>query len=706
MDPSAQYTTEAVVGRGRFGVVWKAVHKKSGRVVAIKVLNLDTPEDEIREVQLEIAMLAELKHVPNVTHYHGLHLHHTQLWIIMDYCAGGLVRTLLRPGPMEERHLAVIVRELLVAFQHVHRMGVIHRDVKSANVLIAKDGRVQLCDFGVAAKLTNDALKRTTMAGTPYWMAPEVIMEGTAYNSKADIWSLGITAYEIATGNPPYCNMDLMQAMQLIAHLKPARLESRGHSPLLREFVALCLDEDPEQRPSADTLLKLRFIKAHRTTPTLVLQETILRYLKWRENRGSRELFHAIEEEMPRDTGDDKISFKWDFDLLLLQEYVVEPEPLPTLPPDGSDSDHEFPTHSYTLHHSQPDTIREGGHTTMGPLTLTPKQNPAAPKLLLQLFANEEEEEPSETTQQLPLQSTTTALSSVMNTLSTSKTLLPLPPLNMIEIPNMDDLHILRQTAQPPPPLVHTQSMGVLESRSDSLRAVTPSALLAGAFRAPPSSLVPPPAVSLPHRRPTTPLPGPPLVSSETQQLPLRVPTMKPVTSPNSVPLLQPINTKPEAQTLLLGLGLNLHRKHPDLHLKMPTPTASIPNLLALMDSQPLALQLPVVNQFGIAAGQAGTMTPVGEKFDNPIARRGPLRLELLLVVRPDLVLALLQLGSEDPNTSTGAVVAERLDPLPPLDMRLLTDALDKDKLVLEVETLLGHVSRSLGVVEMELKGL
>ncbi|ODQ77769.1 hypothetical protein BABINDRAFT_40914, partial [Babjeviella inositovora NRRL Y-12698] len=314
------YTRTEVIGRGKFGVVYKGVHNKSKKIVAIKVLNLDTEEDEVKDVQQEIQFLAELRNVPNVTHYYGSYLHDTKLWIIMDYCAGGSIRTLLKPGPIEERYLGVIVRELLVALQSVHSMGVIHRDIKSANVLVARDGRVQLCDFGVAAKLTSEALKRTTMAGTPYWMAPEVIMEGTAYNVKADIWSLGITAYEIVTGNPPYCEYDAMRAMQLITKLKPPRLEGRAYSALLKEFIALCLDENPAERLMADDLLRSKFVKFHRTTPTTALKELISRYLVWREKKSSRDSFVHIEDEL----NSSEILVKWDFDSLSSAEYVVE----------------------------------------------------------------------------------------------------------------------------------------------------------------------------------------------------------------------------------------------------------------------------------------------------------------------------------------------------------------------------------------------
>ncbi|CAI5756488.1 unnamed protein product [Candida verbasci] len=342
----SSYKRIEVIGRGKFGIVYKAQNKQTKQIVAIKVLNLDNQDDEILDVQKEIQFLTELKNIPNITHYYGSILNDTKLWIIMDYCAGGSLRTLLKAGVLEEKYIGIIVRELLITLNYVHKLGVIHRDLKAANILVSKDGHVQICDFGVATKLTNSSAKRNTMVGTPYWMAPEVIKTGETYNSKADIWSLGITIYEVATGNPPYCDKDPNWAMQLISSKTPPRLEGREYPQPLKEFIALCLDENPEERLSAEELLKTsRLVKIYKNLPTNLLKEVISRYLLWRDRNSSRDSVFINLEDEPEELVDktveqkhnnlnlhhdnssnQQIQVRWDFDSLESREYIMENE--------------------------------------------------------------------------------------------------------------------------------------------------------------------------------------------------------------------------------------------------------------------------------------------------------------------------------------------------------------------------------------------
>ncbi|PWN30723.1 Pkinase-domain-containing protein, partial [Jaminaea rosea] len=253
-----------LVGRGAYGAVYRGVHLASGSAVALKVVNLDTPDDDVSDIQREVALLSQLREAEqkNVVRYWGCWLKGPELWIVMDYAEGGSVRTLMRTGPIAEQYAVIIVRETLVALSYLHKAGVIHRDIKAANILLTNQGKILLCDFGVAASLVSTAAKRTTFVGTPYWMAPEVITTGKSYDQSADIWSLGITIYEMVTGNPPLADQEQMRAIMLIPKNKPPRLPTdKDFSPPMRDFVSSCLNEEAKERPSADELSKAKWIK-------------------------------------------------------------------------------------------------------------------------------------------------------------------------------------------------------------------------------------------------------------------------------------------------------------------------------------------------------------------------------------------------------------------------------------------------------------
>ncbi|KAK9472942.1 kinase-like domain-containing protein, partial [Dipodascopsis tothii] len=351
------YTLNEVIGRGNFGIVYKGYNKLTKKVVAIKVLNLDTAEDEVKDVQREVALLTQLNQgdAQNIIRYHGSHLVGARLWIVMDYCSGGSVRTLLAMGKIEEKFTSVIVRELLLALHYIHRCGVIHRDIKAANILVTNDARVQLCDFGVAAQISANHPKRSTIAGTPYWMAPEVITEGASYNFKADIWSVGITVYEMSTGQPPYSEQDGMRAMFLIPRSKPPRLEGLNYSAALKEFLSLCLNERPDERPVAEELLKSKFVRFTKNLPTSSIKELVDRYTLW-HNRGNvrksisvpgRGAQHTSEDD---DDADDD-GGGWDFDIGNAAGSDGEPD-VATQPtgrrPTAVDMEHEVRTLSRT----------------------------------------------------------------------------------------------------------------------------------------------------------------------------------------------------------------------------------------------------------------------------------------------------------------------------------------------------------------------
>ncbi|CAO3608951.1 unnamed protein product [Cunninghamella echinulata] len=219
----------------------------------------------------------------NITPYYGSILNDTKLWIIMDYAAGGSIRSIMEAGVVEEKYISIIVREVLLALSYLHKNMIIHRDIKAANILLTSEGNVQLCDFGVAGQTSVNHMKRSTFVGTPYWMAPEVIREGALYDYKADIWSLGITVYEMATGNPPLSHIDPMRAIILIPKSKPPKLEV-SFSVAIREFVDNCLCEEPNERWNADELAKTKFIKNSSKSSKSMLCDIIHRYEDWKKN--------------------------------------------------------------------------------------------------------------------------------------------------------------------------------------------------------------------------------------------------------------------------------------------------------------------------------------------------------------------------------------------------------------------------------------
>lgn len=257
-NPKEIYIDLKKIGQGASGGVYIARSTKTHGVVAIKQMNLEQqPKKEL--IINEILVMKDSKH-PNIVNFIDLHLLKGELWVAMEYMEGGLLTEIVTHSVMTEGQIGAVCRETLKGLQFLHSKGVIHRDIKSDNILLNTEGHIKITDFGFCAQINELNVMRTTMVGTPYWMAPEVVSR-KEYGPKVDIWSLGIMAIEMIEGEPPYLNETPLRALYLIAtNGTPTLKEPQALSYEMKKFLALCLQVEAEKRANAKQLLQDRFI--------------------------------------------------------------------------------------------------------------------------------------------------------------------------------------------------------------------------------------------------------------------------------------------------------------------------------------------------------------------------------------------------------------------------------------------------------------
>ena len=263
---SSKYKLEKIIGQGATATVYVAKCLTNDVNVAIKLIDLEACPIEIETLRSEIAFWSSCDH-PNIVKYYGSFIEKSTLYIVMEYMDIGSVLEIMKfgfhNGIPKEGVIAAILKEVLNALAYFHNNKQIHRDIKSGNILINSKGNIKLADFGIAAKLIErgqSVQARFTVIGTPCFMAPEVVTAGLGYTEKADIWSLGITAIEIATGKVPYSDLHPLEVIIRISNSPPPTLPDRFSSSF-RDFVKCALNPDSEQRPTALELLNHSFIK-------------------------------------------------------------------------------------------------------------------------------------------------------------------------------------------------------------------------------------------------------------------------------------------------------------------------------------------------------------------------------------------------------------------------------------------------------------
>ncbi|XP_021675730.2 mitogen-activated protein kinase kinase kinase 3 [Hevea brasiliensis] len=253
-----------LIGRGTFGLVYAGFNSENGQMCAIKEVRIISDDQNstecLKQLNQEIALLSELSH-PNIVRYYGSKMVEDKLSVYLQYVSGGSIQKLLNEyGPFAEPVIRSYTKQILSGLAYLHKRNTVHRDIKGANILVDPNGEIKLVDFGMA-KHTKSGSSMLSFKGSPYWMAPEVIMNTSSYNLAVDIWSLGCTILEMATSKPPWSQYEGVAAIFKIANSSENPELPNYLSEDAQNFVKLCLQRDPSARPTAVQLLNHPFIQ-------------------------------------------------------------------------------------------------------------------------------------------------------------------------------------------------------------------------------------------------------------------------------------------------------------------------------------------------------------------------------------------------------------------------------------------------------------
>lgn len=357
VNPEEVWEIVGELGDGAFGKVYRAQNKLTGVLAAAKVIDTKT-EEELEDYMVEIDILASCDHQYIVKLLDAFYFE-SKLWILIEFCAGGAVDAVMLEleRPLTEPQIRVVCKQSLEALAYLHENKIIHRDLKAGNILFTSDGDVKLADFGVSAKNTKTLQRRDSFIGTPYWMAPEVVMCETSkdrpYDFKADIWSLGITLIELAQIEPPNHEMNPMRVLLKIAKSEPPTLMQPSRwSPEFSDFLRKALDKNVDQRWNTAQLLQHPFVSS--VNDNKPVRELIAEFKAevYEEIEDSKEEEEEEEPETPLDAPghkrapsetsvgsleDDKLSQNVSMpeSISEVTEPQAEPEPEPSKVEDG-----------------------------------------------------------------------------------------------------------------------------------------------------------------------------------------------------------------------------------------------------------------------------------------------------------------------------------------------------------------------------------